>query len=354
MEDSDKLKNIILNLRLKSDLSNSKLLNIIANFANLTKIEYSRYNISSIDDYNIPHSLTLLDTQNISYKFILDSDYPENLRNIKNPPAIIFYKGTWRTELFYKTISIVGTRTPTESGKKFTRKISSELSSNGFTVISGMAFGIDKEAHLGCLQVNGDTIAVLASSPNVPTPANNTDLYKEILDNGGIVLSDAFPGQEVSRWSFAARNRIVAALSQAILVVEAGEKSGALITAELGSKYKKHVFAVPGNTDSIVSIGTNNLIKSGNARLVTTIDDILNAMDLPKNQSVIGSQNLKNLTDKEIRTYNALIDSMYVEQINAIVKSDISDTIGTLSSLELKGYISLTTEGKYKRVANLN
>jgi len=354
MEDIERLKRIILNLRLKSDLNNTKLLAIIANFANLTELEYATLGITSIEDYDSTEGYEQLVTQNVEYKFLLDLDYPENLKLIKNPPAIIFYKGTWKKELFYKTISIVGTRTPTESGKKFTRNISRELSNNGFTIISGMAFGIDREAHLGALDSNGNTIAVLASSPNTPTPANNTDLYNKILDSGGIVLSDVTSDQELGPWSFAARNRIVAALSQATLVVEAGEKSGALITADLARKYKKYVFAIPGNIYSSVSTGTNNLIKSGNARLVTTIDDILNAMDMPKNQSITEGQKLQNLTDNEIRTYNALIDSMYVEQINAIVQSDISDTIGILTSLELKGLISLTTEGKYKRIANLN
>ncbi|MEO6729356.1 MAG: DNA-processing protein DprA [Candidatus Dojkabacteria bacterium] len=354
MEDIDRLKKIILNLRFKSDLSNSKLLNIIANFANLTDSYYSSINVNSIEDFDTSRGDDYLNSLNLSYKFLLDDDYPENLKLIKNPPAILFYRGTWKKELFYKAISIVGTRTPTESGKKITAKLSSELSNNGFTIISGMAFGIDREAHLGALEVSGNTVAVLASSPNEPTPINNEDVYKRILDSGGIVISDAIPNQEVMPYSFANRNRIVAALSQATLVVEAGGKSGALITAELARKYGKHVFAVPGDLSNPVSSGTNTLIKNGKARLVTSLGDILNAMDMPNNSGILERENLQNLTDKEIRTYNALINAMYVEEINSIIKSDISDTIGTLTALELKGYISLTTEGKYKRLANLN
>lgn len=353
MEDLDTLRKQVLKLRLKSDLKNQQLLKIIANFATSGKLYEEPERLLGKDDSLDFDPNIYLKQFGLSYKFLLDDDYPPNLKLMKSPPAILFFKGTWSKEIFYKTISIVGTRTPTHYGKDITKTLTSALSNNSFTIVSGMAFGIDREAHLAALDSNGRTIAVLASSPNQPTPSNNSDLYNRILENGGLVISDVAPGEEVQRSSFVARNRIVAALSDATLVIEAGEKSGALITAELAWKSKKFVFAIPGNINSSVSMGTNNLIKESKARLITTIGDILNAMDMTENSSEFISQNLKNLTDKEINTYNALIESMYVEEVSSNINCDISDTLTTLTSLELKGYIVLTTEGKYKKIANL-
>lgn len=352
MEDLEQLKKLIIKLRLKGDVSNKKLLDIIANFATCLELGQAQKDLPAnlISDSDV---ISYLKSKEISYKFLLDTDYPENLKVLPNPPAIIFYKGDWRKEIFYKTISIVGSRTPTNYGKQITKDFSKSLASQGFTIISGMAFGIDRDAHLGALEVGGNTIAVLASAPNEPTPSNNIGVYNRILDNGGIVISDVLPGAELRKGSFIARNRIVAALSEATLVIEAGEKSGSLITAELAKKYKRHVFAIPGNINSNMSSGTNQLIKNGKARLISKIDDILDAMNINENLTLFGNQILEDLTDKEINIYNALENSMNLEEISYINKSDISDTLTLISSLELKGYVELTDEGKYKNIAKL-
>ncbi|MEP7103519.1 MAG: DNA-processing protein DprA [Candidatus Dojkabacteria bacterium] len=356
MEDIEKIKRIVLNLRLKECVKNSIILDNIAKLTNNDNGELDLLdNDNSILDskYDNNDSIDQLSSLGISCTFVLENTYPESLKSLKSPPALIFYKGEWKKELFNKTISIVGTRTPTKYGSEMTRKLGMELSYNGFTIVSGMAFGIDREAHLAALESGGPTIAVLASSPNNPTPINNIDIYKSILDKGGLVISDALPNQPILRNSFASRNRIVAGLSEATLIIEAGDKSGTLITAEHARKFNKHVFALPGNINSHLSLGTNKLIKEGKARLITSVDDILNAMNMVNYQGSVSTVLIENLTDNESRTYNAMFDSMYIEEVSLKTQSDISDTLTTLSQLELKGLVSITEEGKYKKLANL-
>ena len=164
-----------------------------------------------------------------------DADYPRLLLEIPSPPSVLYYRGKMQLPEsldITRAIGIVGTRNPSEYGKRWTRKISAALAKKGFTIVSGMAKGIDKEAHRGCLDAGGKTIAALGTGVDVIYPSENTELYKQIL-NQGLAVSEYPAGTQPTRENFPRRNRIIAALSRAVLVMEAPMKSGALITASL-------------------------------------------------------------------------------------------------------------------------
>ena len=206
---------------------------------------------------------------------INNEKYPFILRNIYNPPKKIYAIGNIDI-LNQKGIAIVGSRKATEYGKKVALKISKELSENGFNIISGLAIGIDSYAHIGNLMNNGigKTIAVLGSSIDNIYPKKNRNLAIEIIKKGGCIISEYPIGSKIETKNFPERNRIISGMSLGVVIIEATEKSGALITADFALEQGKDVFAVPGNIFMQNSIGTNNLIIDG-AIVVTSTQDIL-------------------------------------------------------------------------------
>lgn len=201
--------------------------------------------------------------------------YPQQLKNIYNPPNKIYVLGN-KEILKERGIAIVGARRATEYGKKVAFKFSKELSASGINIISGLAVGIDTYAHLGSLQQEciGKTIGVLGSGLDVIYPKQNINLAKEILKRGGCIISEYPLGTKPEKIHFPQRNRIISGLSKGVLVVEASEKSGSLITADFALEQGKDVFAIPGDIWKLTSIGTNSLIKQG-AKLVNDYVDIL-------------------------------------------------------------------------------
>ena len=202
-----------------------------------------------------------------------DEEYPSNLLNIYNPPKKIYAVGN--TQILNEFgIAIVGTRYPSKYGEETSKSLSYNLAKYNVNIISGMAKGIDAASHKGCIMGKGKTIAVLGSGFNHIYPKENLKLYREIIKNGGVVITeyeeDVFPKPE----NFPKRNRIISGLSRGVVVVEAAKRSGSLITAELALEQGKEVFAVPGNISSLLSKGTNELIQDG-AKLITNVFDIL-------------------------------------------------------------------------------
>ncbi|GAP98543.1 DNA-processing protein DprA [Leptolyngbya sp. NIES-2104] len=194
-----------------------------------------------------------------------DSDYPQLFAEIPDPPPVLYYRG--RVELLrdldrQSAVAIVGTREPSDYGRRWTRKLSTTLAQHGFTVMSGLADGIDAEAHRSCLDVGGNTIAVLGTGVDLVYPAKNRCLYQQLLETG-LALSEYPAGTQPDRTHFPRRNRIVAALSRAVLVIEAPTKSGALITATLANEYGRDVYALPGSLDNPRSAGCLDLISKG-------------------------------------------------------------------------------------------
>ena len=206
---------------------------------------------------------------------IKNNKYPNQLKNIYDPPAKLYVLGN-RFILNQRNFAIVGSRKATQYGKKIAMQISKELAENGLNVVSGLAIGIDSYAHLGCLQVKdaGKTIAVLGSGLDGIYPKENRKLAEQIINSGGCIISEYPIGSKIEKNNFPQRNRIISGLSEGILVVEASQKSGALITAEFGAEQGKEVFAVPGDINKEQSEGCNLLIKDG-ANVVTSSQDII-------------------------------------------------------------------------------
>ena len=208
---------------------------------------------------------------NINIININEREYPQVLKEIYDPPISLYVKGNIE-KLNNKNIGIVGCRECTTYGKKSAEYFAYNLSKQNINIVSGLAKGIDSYAHLGSLN-NGNTIAVLGNGLDIIYPKENLELANEIIKRGGTIISEYPCGTKTDKMKFPARNRIISGISSGIIVIEAKEKSGTLITVDFALEQGRDVFVVPGNINSINSVGTNDLIKQG-ARLVTTYEDI--------------------------------------------------------------------------------
>ena len=201
--------------------------------------------------------------------------YPRRIKELSDIPKEIYYRGKLDNSLLENCIAIVGSRAMTRYGRLVTEKIVSSLVQSGVTIISGFMYGIDAVAHRVAVQEKGRTIAVLGSGINQIYPPDHDSLYTQILRENGVAMSEFKPEQKPKPWMYAKRNRIVAALANlGVIVIEASVKSGSLITADYANKLHRTVYAVPGSINSTASEGTNWLIKTGNAKLITSADDI--------------------------------------------------------------------------------
>ena len=204
---------------------------------------------------------------------IKDEFYPKNLLNVYNPPKKLYVLGDEKI-LNEFSIAIVGSRTPSKYGENIAKSLAYNLAKHNVSVISGMAKGIDSFAHIGCIFGRGKTIAVLGGGFNHIYPKENVKLLNDIIGSGGAIVTEYEENARPLPQNFPKRNRIIAGLSSGVVVVEAKERSGSLITADLALDQGKEVFAVPGNITSKLSKGTNELIKEG-AKIVTNVFDIL-------------------------------------------------------------------------------
>ncbi len=201
--------------------------------------------------------------------------YPIGLRDLEDPPPL-YVQGTFRT---HPGVAVVGTRQCTRYGIDLAEAFGSAIARAGWTTVSGLARGIDAAAHRGCLRAAGHAVAVLGSGIDVCYPKENRGIYEEILDTGGAIVSEYPPGTPPDRWRFPARNRIIAAMSGAVVVVEAAVKGGALITARLAAEIGRPVLVVPGDVDREASEGCNRLIRDG-AIPVLGANDLLEELSL--------------------------------------------------------------------------
>lgn len=228
--------------------------------------------ISFDADKAIERENKLIKLNNTSILTFQEDDYPENLKNIYDPPPVLYMKGTLRKSDIV-AVAIVGTRSPSRYGRLVTEKLTSELAEKGVTIVSGMATGIDSIAHRAAISANGRTIAVFGCGVNMTYPPENINLKEKIRENGAII-SEFSMNTKPERTNFPMRNRIISGLSLGIIVIEAAEKSGALITSDFALEHGRDVFAVPGNINSPKSMGTNRLIKMG-AKLIENADDVI-------------------------------------------------------------------------------
>ncbi len=275
-----------------------------------------------------------------------DERYPGYLKNIYDPPSLLYVRGD--LEIFkLPMIAIVGTRNPTFYGKDIAYNFGKELARAGFVVVSGMARGIDTSAHMGALDGGGKTIAVLGSGLDVVYPPENRKLYERIIKNGAIISEFPFGTRPLSR-NFPKRNRIISGLSKGVLVVEAGKKSGSLITVDFALEQGKEVYAVPGRIDSLRSKGTNKLIKEG-AKLVETPFDIISEL-MPK-RPYREDMDLKPLLDPLEKEVFELVcaEPIHVDMISKKIGISIQKVLSLISSLEMKGFVKQTPGRFIKR-----
>lgn len=218
--------------------------------------------------------------QNPNFWTPADPDYPRLLWEIPDPPPVLYYRGqveALENQGNTSTVAMVGTRDPSEYGKRWTRKLAQSLAEQGVTVVSGLAEGIDTQAHLACLEAGGRTLAVLGTGVDQVYPPRNRGLYQQIVAGGGLVLSEYAAGTQPHRAHFPRRNRIIAGLSRATLVLEAPTKSGALITAHLANDYGREVWVLPGSLDNPRALGCLGLVNRG-AQIILNEGHLLEAL----------------------------------------------------------------------------
>ena len=272
---------------------------------------------------------------------ILEESYPPLLREIKDPPKILYYIGD--LSLSYDIcVSVVGTRKPTSYGRWAAGSMGRTLAEFGVVTVSGLADGVDTLAHKGAISGQGKTIAVLGNGPDICFPAKNMEIMKQIADEG-LILSEYAPGVHGSRFTFPARNRIISGLSLATVIVEAGLSSGSLITAERAIEQGREVYAIPGNINNIYSIGTNKLILDG-AKPLIILENLLEDLGISK---VLLDSRKKALGDIERKVFN-LVESGGETTVDQLVES-LQMQAGTLNGivtvLEMKGMV-YTSMGK--------
>ena len=277
-----------------------------------------------------------------------DPDYPDRLREINQSPYVLYIKGDLRREDTW-AVAIVGTRRYSSYGRQVTEDLAHTLARNGITIISGLARGVDGIAHQSALEVGGRTLAVLGSGLDVIYPPEHRSLAGKICNNGALI-SDYPPGTPPDGSNFPPRNRIISGLSKAVLVIEAGEKSGALITATYAAEQGREVFAVPGKITSALSKGSNLLIKQGAHPLLTPQDvlDLLNMTLVAEHRTI---QKTLPGDPKEAELYRVVGDDpLHVDEISSLVKMPIEEVTATLALMELKGMVRKTFGMKYVSV----
>ncbi|MBI2420595.1 MAG: DNA-protecting protein DprA, partial [Candidatus Levybacteria bacterium] len=251
-------------------------------------------------EFDIQEYLRKLKRARVEFIPFGDKYYPERLKKIESQPIGLFTKGNHKLLVGPQIIAVVGTRKITSYGREVTENLVSELCSSGFVIVSGMALGVDGIGHKSAIDSRGSTIAVLGCGVDCPYPRENEKLYEEILDSNGLIVSEYPLGMPANQGTFPARNRIIAGISSAVLITEAAQDSGSLITAGHAVKQGKPVFAVPGPITSQMSKGTLKLLKQG-AVLVSSTEDILSELKVKSQNSKfkIESQKLKVLGKDE-------------------------------------------------------
>jgi len=285
---------------------------------------------------NLRQKSSVLDRMDIGILPYYSEEYPGWLRSIENFPPVIFVRGNILPD-DEVSVAIIGTRGATVYGKEIARNFAAEFAGAGVTVISGMARGVDTAAHLGALQNNGRTIAVLGSGIDVCYPPENKKLMAEISHSGAVV-SEFNIGMPPLAHNFPRRNRIVSGLARAVVAIEAKERSGVMNTVKWALEQNKEVFAVPGNIYSKTSYGTNRLIKEG-AIPVTSPDEVLDYLGLKHTKTERATREIL-LDETERNVWEALShEPIYLDALAEKVNQPTSTLLNVLLRLEMKGYV---------------
>ncbi len=272
--------------------------------------------------------------------------YPKLLKIIQDAPKKLYYKGDWDEKIFSQCLAVVGARRMTRYGKQVTDLLVSELAAAGITIVSGFMYGIDAAAHQAAVNIQGRTIACMPCGIDIIHPAYQKNLYQQILDNNGLIISEYETNFPPDRWTYPRRNRIVAGLSAATMIVEAGQKSGTMITADLAVKFERKIFAVPGMLTSELSKGPMQLIRQG-AQIVTAATDVMDfygisAQGLVEDFSINSSSQLQQRILAELKNEPMAIDILSYKLIIPIPQLSTE-----ISLLQLKDMV-IEEAGKYE------
>ncbi|MBR2046732.1 MAG: DNA-processing protein DprA [Agathobacter sp.] len=316
----------------------------------LTKEEVKLLENSRVE-WNLDKEWFDLLGKGIGFVSIEQEEFPEKVRHIPGAPYALYYVGKLPDEN-QKTVAIVGARGRSAYGCEVARLLAKALSEHGVQVISGLAKGIDGDAHIGALDVGGDTFAVLGCGVDVCYPRGHTYLYEKIIKTGGII-SEYPPGLPPLAHQFPARNRIISGLSDCVVVIEAKEKSGSLITADFAMEQGRDVYALPGRITDPLSQGCNQLIKQG-AGIVKSVEDFLADLDILTENAYIQMDFRKNVLEKDERLVYSLTDFRPLSLSALIEKTGYSITklLMILEKLKEMGLIKEIHANHYVRTMN--
>lgn len=277
------------------------------------------------------------------------ADFPKVLREIPAAPPVLFVRGSLEPADQW-AIAVVGTRRMTAYGRLVTQDLVAGLVAHGITIVSGLARGVDAVAHRTALENGGRTLAVLGCGIDKVYPPEHRDLAHKIAEGNGALVTDYPLGTEPDSKHFPARNRLISGLSLGVLVIEAGDKSGALITARFAVEQDRDVFAVPGNINSPVSVGTNRLIQQG-AKLVTRVDDILEELNLRMVAERVSAQVALPDSAEEAALFSQLSGQpLHVDELGRLTGLPSSLVSSTLTLMELKGMVQQVGGMNYIRL----
>ena len=293
-----------------------------------------------------------LEKKNIKFITIDDCDYPYLLKNIYDPPQVLFIKGNLNECRLDRTIAIVGSRKASHYIKEVLKSLIGELKGSDLTIVSGMALGVDSCVHKVSIDNKLKTIAVLGCGVEYIYPTSNKKIYEEILNNNGSIISEYYPDQKAEIWMFPQRNRIISGLSKGTIIAEASLKSGALITARLCLEQNRELMCIPGSVVNPNTEGIYKIIKEG-AAVVTKSQDIFDILNLgfirPDQEKNDASPKILNkLLDKEKNIYKILeLEPKTFDQILVESKLNINELLTILTTLELNGLIKQLAGQKY-------
>jgi DNA processing protein len=282
-----------------------------------------------------------------------DPDYPRLLWEIPSPPPLLYYRGKvngLENQSHVPSIAIVGTRHPTDHGKRWTRRLSTTLAQQGFTIVSGMAEGVDGEAHQSCLKAGGRTIAVLGTGVDVVYPQHHRGLYEDIQKQG-LVISEYPAGTQPNRANFPSRNRIIAGLSRATLVIEAPEKSGSLITARYANEFGGDIYALPNSPDIFAARGCLQLIRQGAEMILSEEEllEMLGAIPTMDNPTASVPQATPALEPRLAHVYQLLsTEPLAFDAIVQNLPMPTAEVAGILLELELMGLVTQIAGMRYR------
>jgi DNA processing protein len=278
-----------------------------------------------------------IESQNIHILTWEDEAYPQRLKEIDQPPPVLYLRGDYLPDDLF-AVAIVGTRRATPYGRQITEELASFLAAHGITVVSGLARGIDAIAHQTALKAGGRTIGVLGSGVDKIYPPEHRALADKMIESGAII-SDYAPGTPPDATNFPPRNRIISGLSLAVVVIEAGETSGALITAEFAAEQGREIFAVPGSILAPQSKGTNKLIQNGALPLLS-VNDLMQALDLTRMGDHKAARKIIPADETEARLMSVLsLEPLHVDEIRNQTELPIEKVSATLALMELKGMV---------------